>query len=150
MSRVTNSMERKLGQSFQLSEVRNKSELLQRLANCRISKEPPYRGLQKYKSAHGACVIGAIVRFIVTLVEGYIPVVISLKQNNCDIIKNRDICLTIYRGWKQLISPKPTPFPWSLQNPSVHFWKHALIFKMHDAFSLIFHIQHLQPVLLAR
>ena len=38
-----------------------------------------------------------------------------------------------------------------LQNPPVHFWKHAsLIFKMHSAFSLIFHIQHLLPVLLAR
>ena len=39
---------------------------------------------------------------------------------------------------------------WILQNPPVHFWKHALIFKMHHAFSLIFHIQHLWPVLLAR
>ena len=57
----------KLGQSFQLSKVRNKSELLQGLANCRI-KEPPYRGLQKYvhyankfANVQGAHTIRAIV-----------------------------------------------------------------------------------------
>ena len=61
-------METKLGQSLQFSEVRNKSELLQWLANCRITKEPPYRGLEmyihyanKFANVHGARAIGAIV-----------------------------------------------------------------------------------------
>ena len=48
-------METKLGQSFQLSEVRNKSELLEKYIHTMQMN----------------------LRFIVTLVEGYIPVVIS-------------------------------------------------------------------------
>ena len=81
------SMEMKLGQFFQLSEVRNKSELLQKyIHNMQMN-----------------------LRFIVMLVEGYIPVVIGskaimreLKTNNHDTIENRDIRLAIYRGWKQI------------------------------------------------
>ena len=56
-SQVRNSMETKLGQSFQLLEVRNKSELL-----------------QKYIHTMQTNLI-----FIVTLVQGYIPVVIGSK-----------------------------------------------------------------------
>ena len=55
MSQVRNSMETKLGQSFQLSEVRNKSELLEKYIHTMQMN----------------------LRFIMTLVEGYIPVVIS-------------------------------------------------------------------------
>ena len=83
MSQVRNSMETKTEQSFELSEVRNKSKLL-----------------QKYIHA-----LQINLQFIVTLVEGYIPVVIGskaimheCKKKNCDIIKIRDIFLPIYRG----------------------------------------------------
>ena len=54
------------------------------------------------------------LRFIVTLVEGYIPVVIGSKAivrkwkiNNFGTIENRNIWLVIYRGLKKLVSPKP-------------------------------------------
>ena len=59
VSQVRNSMEMKLGvgQCFQLTEVRNKSE-----------------PLQKYIHT-----MQMDLRFIVTLVEGYIPVVIGSK-----------------------------------------------------------------------
>ena len=43
VSRVRNSMETNLGQCFQLSEVRSKSELLQWLADCWTTKELPNR-----------------------------------------------------------------------------------------------------------
>ena len=57
MSQVRNSMETKTEQSFELLEVRNKSKLL-----------------QKYIHA-----LQMNLQFIVTLVEGYIPVVIGSK-----------------------------------------------------------------------
>ena len=67
-------MEMKLGQSFQLSEVRNKSEPLQ-------------------KHIH---TMQINLWFIVTFVEGYIPVVMGSnaimrewKTNNRDTIENR-------------------------------------------------------------
>ena len=65
-------------QSFELLEMKNKSKLL-----------------QKYIHA-----LQMNLQFIVTLVEG----LSALKQScmnakkNCDIIKNRNICLPIYRG----------------------------------------------------
>ena len=57
MSQVRNSMETKTEQSFELLEVRNKSKLL-----------------EKYIHA-----LQMNLQFIVTLVEGYIPVVIGSK-----------------------------------------------------------------------
>ena len=57
MSQVRNYMETKLGQSSQLSEVRNKSELLQKYIHTMQTN----------------------LRFIVMLVEGYVPVVIGAK-----------------------------------------------------------------------
>ena len=57
VSQVRNSMETKTEQSFELLEVRNKSKLL-----------------QKYIHA-----LQMNLQFIVTLVEGYIPVVIGSK-----------------------------------------------------------------------
>ena len=59
MSQVRNSMETKTEQSFELLEVRNKSKL---------------HVLQKYIHA-----LQMNLQFIVTLVEGYIPVVIGSK-----------------------------------------------------------------------
>ena len=50
MSQVRNSLETKLGQSFQISEVRNKSELLQKYIHTMQTN----------------------LRFIVTLVEGWL------------------------------------------------------------------------------
>ena len=55
MSQVRNSMEMKLGQSVQLSEERNKSEPLQKYIHTMQMN----------------------LRFIVMLVEGYVPVVID-------------------------------------------------------------------------
>ena len=80
-------MEMKLGQSFQLLEVRNKSE-----------------PLQKYIHT-----MQMTLQFIVMLVEGYIPVIIGSeaimrewKTNNRNTIeKSWYICLVIYRGWKK-------------------------------------------------
>ena len=61
MSQVRNSMETKLGQSFQLSEVRNKSELLQ-------------------KHIH---TMQTNLQFIVTLVEGYVYMWLSALKQSC-------------------------------------------------------------------
>ena len=75
-------METKLGV---FSDVRNKSEPLQYVHAMQVNW-----------------------RFIVMLVEGYIPVIISSKaimrewQNKHDAIENRDTCLPIYRWWKQI------------------------------------------------
>ena len=62
MSQVRNSMEMKLGQSFQLLEVRNKSEPLQKYIHTMQMN----------------------LRFIVPLVEGYIPVIVGSKAIMCE------------------------------------------------------------------
>ena len=80
-------------------------------ARCWITKEPPY----EFANVHGARVNGTISCVsqlssadLLWHLEGYIPEVISPKaimrkwtKRICDIIENRDIYLTIYRGWKK-------------------------------------------------
>ena len=75
----------------------------------------------------------------------YLELIIMKKKSSHLIICFNDIDLLCYLS----LTPDPKVF-WlgTFLNPPVHFWKHALIFKMHYAFSLIFHIQHLLPVLL--
>ena len=91
VSQIRNSTETKSGQPFQLSDVRNKSELLQKYVHTMQMN----------------------LWFIVTLVEGYVPVVIGSKAIMCEWNKSW------YMDEIVVILPKPIPYPTSYQ---VSFW----------------------------
>ena len=84
MSQVRNSMETKTEQSFELLEVRNKSKLLQKYIH----------GLQMN------------LQFIVTLVEGYIPVVIGSKAIMHECKKRIAISKFAIYFWRYIVDEK--------------------------------------------
>ena len=83
-----------------------------------------YRGIRsltvwyanKFANSHGAserrdciCLSGKHWQFIVTLVDGTLKHSYVKNKNHRDIIKNRNICLMIYHGWKKKsISSRPS------------------------------------------
>ena len=125
VSRVRNSMETKLGQSLELSEVRNKSKLLQWLANCRITKEPPYRCTNTMQMNMPVSMVPARLAWLYMCLNQALAIYFDacrevhtcgyrllsnhawMKTNKHDTVENRDMFDDISWMKTKSISPKP-------------------------------------------